>query len=155
MSQRKGQSRKKSTSRKKSASRKDLITFLLLLVVMTLTLTLAHMPPKRTPGGYKMTKVEASTVEIVGKPYVRPEGIRGSDDVEWKTNYGRVEEDGFTVQVSGLFEANIDKNNGTFYGFKVEELLEQPEGAWFSSEIEDDEDGIVWINYKYVHIIAP
>lgn len=130
-------------------SRKRLIAITLLFIIIVSIFSGC----KAETLEYEKTEVKASVVKIIGQPNVRSEAfVRENSD--GSNSYGTVDKDGFTIAVNGLFEADVDWHNGQFYGFKAEDVLSQPEGAWFPHGIEKDPDGIVWINYKYV-IIAP
>ena len=125
-----------------------------LVVVAVLILTLAVFGfsscKAKTPE-YDKVEVNASIVKIIDNPNVREEAVLQSRDDS--NSLGNVEENGFTIRVNGLLKADIDANNGVYYGFKVEDILAQPEGTWFPSRIEKDSDGVVWINHKYVQIL--
>ena len=102
---------------------------------------------------YETVTIEASIVKITDNPNVREEPIL--HDREESNSLGTVQENGFTIAVSGnILKAEIDFNNGAYYGFQVDDILSQPEGInWFPSKISNDADGIVWINHKYVTIL--
>ena len=103
---------------------------------------------------YESTEISASVVRIVGEPNVRREPVlhNGEDG----NALGAVRESGFTLVISSgkIKEADVDSNNGAYYGFRVEDILGQTEGEkWFPSRIKKDKDGWVWIHTDYVQIL--
>ena len=103
---------------------------------------------------YGVTQISANVVKVTDCPFVRSEPIKG--DEERPNSFGRVEVDGFTMEVTCYYRTDhiVDFHNGEYYGFSVEEILSTPEGAeWFPERIKNDSDGIVWINHQYVEII--
>ncbi|MBQ1298759.1 hypothetical protein IIY24_02925 [Candidatus Saccharibacteria bacterium] len=82
------------------------------------------------------------------------------DVEEGPTNYcGTLGESGFTMELASqtlLVQRDVFNDaNGDFYGFSVEDILNTPEGdEWFPDSIEDDEDGVVWVNAQYVEIVV-
>ena len=134
--------------------RKDIIFGVMIALAIIAVVTLFSRCQPANPSLDDIEYNETRVVKITGCPHVRSMPIW--TDEENQNSFGRVKEDGFTMEVTlyARIAKPIDQNNGDFFGFMVADIQNTPEGkAWFPSGIENDPDQIVWIHHDYVEII--
>ena len=103
---------------------------------------------------YEAICIDSNCVKITDYANVRSDPIVQDGDVF--NTFGLIEESNFTMEIPQIFETDVTLDqNGEFLGLSVDDILATPEGRnWFPSRIKDDPDGIVWINSKYIVVIA-
>ena len=127
-------------------------------IVAILLLLLNGCASSYTVPEYEAEMVSARIVRFTVDANVRNDpGVLCVDEGP-SNNCGSLGRSGFTMELASrtllVQEDVFNDANGDFYGFFVEDITNTPEGdEWFPDSIEDDEDGIVWVNAQYVEII--
>lgn len=123
------------------------------VVMMALPSLLSYQPATQIVFEYEKKEYPAISVKILDEVNVRSEP-RLVSDIDGGNSFGMISEGEISIPISKVFRTVkiLDPDNGEFYGFLVDEILESKEGRLFFPNIKSDPDGIVWIHNSYVRI---
>ena len=128
------------------------IAIVVIVAVILLSL-LSYQPATQTVFEYEKKEYPAISMKVLDEVNVRSEP-RLVSDIDGGNSFGMISEGEISIPISKVFRTVkiLDPDNGEFYGFLVDEILESKEGRLFFPNIKSDPDGIVWIHNSYVRI---
>ncbi|MBQ6313738.1 hypothetical protein IJI29_02720 [Candidatus Saccharibacteria bacterium] len=140
--------------RRKERTRTIIFCIAMIVVVLAVLAALSSFSSSSVQTVFEYEKKEYSAVSftVLDQVNVRsePRLISGTDG---NNSFGMVKGE-ILIPISKVFRTvePLDKDNGEFYGFLVEEIFSTEEGRKFFPSIKGDPDGIVWIHNNYVRI---